>query len=247
MTPSRPRRPSGGPVNVALPGMPDLPVGADPDEPAARTQMPTDSVSGGPLPQVKETTQSFRESLFGVLTGRQVEGAGGGDVRAQLIAAFGSSGRDPSRPDTAAAAKGLGVSQRSVQRWLKKGGGLSTGHNEVLQRRARQVMTTKRGRQRAIAASQRTGKTSRPVGKSGKGLRVGGVQGIVTETEDDYRDRETSVMVTDEDLDALREVWAEHGDAGAAAWIHSHWDEHYVGKWHFQSIDDVSWSDTRNY
>lgn len=248
--PRRPRPPRSGVVNIPLPGMPEPPAArpAEPRQPRAeRLQAPTRSTGGDLLPKAEATSQEFRESLFGVLTGRKIKGSGRGDVRAQLIAAFGASARDSSRPNTAAAAKGLGVSQRSVQRWLKTGGGLSPSHNKKLQRRARQAMTTKRGRQQALAATQRAGVKPRPPGMGGRGLKVGGMQGVTSSLEGDYRDRDTAVIIKDEELQELRGVWAEGGDTAAAAWLHQHWDEHYVGKWHFKSIDSIEWTDTKNY
>lgn len=242
MAPPKPRRPKSRGVNIPLPGMPDPPQTG---QPSSTPKAGASSDDG--RPRAETLTQDFRESLFGALTGRQVRGAGSGDLRSQLIAAFGSSSRDPSRPDTAAAAKGLKVSQRSVQRWLKTNGGLSKQHDQALKRRARQAMTTKRGRERALAAAQRSGAGMRPTGRAGRGLRVGGVQGVTSDLEGDYRDRDTAVVVTDEDLTGLQSAWTEGGDVGAAAWLHNHWDTHYVGGWHFKSIDDVSWSDTKNY
>lgn len=205
--------------------------------------LPTRSSSGAELPRAEQRTPAFGVSVFTALTGRPTAEGGGRDVRSQLITAFGASPRDPSRPDTAAAAKALGVSQRSVQRWVA-GQGISARHQSTVARRARQAMTTKRGRARVLAQTSGAG---RPPGRKGQGLFVGGVQGVRSSIMDNYRDRETGVVLSESDLEDLRQTWAEHGDAGASAWLHQHWDSHYVGGWHFSEIDDVHWGDTRNY
>lgn len=237
----------GDDVNIPLPGLGD-PRRAEPASPAqprtgGRVPVPTHGSSGAPLPRAEQTTPGFRTSLFTALTGRPATDPGQGDVRSQLITAFGASRRDPTRPDTAAAAKALGVSQRSVQRWVS-GHGISPTHRRNVTRRARQAMTTKRGRARVLAQTAGAG---RPPGRKGQGLFVGGVQGVRSSVEDNYRDRETGVVLSEADLEDLRQTWAEHGDEGAAAWLHQHWDSHYVGGWHFSEIDDVRWGDTRNY
>lgn len=208
---------------------------------APAPQVPTHSASGALLPTVESTTPQFGRTMFSALTGRPAAGRGD-SIRAQLITAFGASRRDPDRPDTAAAAKALGVSQRSVQRWVA-GQGISPQHTRAVSTRARQAMSTKRGRARAIAA----GGSGRPPGRSGQGLIIGGVQGVKSSIADNYRDRETAVRLSDEDLAGLQAAWVEHGDTGAAAWMHQHWDSHYVSGWHFSEIDDVRWGDTRNY
>lgn len=242
----------GDDVNIPLPGL-GPPSSDPPREPApppsstagtgVRVPIPTRSTSGADLPRAERTTPGFRSSLFTALTGRPTADGGGRDVNSQLITAFGASPRDPSRADTAAAAKSLGVSQRSVQRWIA-GQGISAKHRGTVARRARQAMTTKRGRARVLAQTAGAG---RPPGRKGQGLFVGGVQGVTSSVIDNYRDRETGVVLSDADLEDMRQTWVEHGDEGAAAWLHQHWDSHYVGGWHFTEIDDIHWGDTRNY
>lgn len=244
MSPSK----DGDDVNIPLPGFETGQQQPEPEpDPApragARVPVPTRGSSGAPLPRAEQTTPAFRTSLFTALTGRPASDPGQGDVRSQLITAFGASPRDPSRPDTAAAAKALGVSQRSVQRWVA-GQGISPAHRSNVARRARQAMTTKRGRARVLAQTAGAG---RPPGRKGQGLFVGGVQGVTSSIADNYRDRETGVVLSEADLEDLRQTWAEHGEEGAAAWLHQHWDSHYVGGWHFNQIDNVHWGDTRNY
>lgn len=47
---------------------------------------------------------------------------------------------------------------------------------------------------------------------------------------------------------APRRVRAVEGrEHGAAAWLHSHYDQHYTDQWHFRSIDDIEWGDSPVY
>lgn len=246
MTPPRQRGGDTG-GNVPLPGMP----GTEPDQPqdgtagtTGRPALPTHSSSGSTLPQMEPTERSspaFRERIFGFVTGRRGGGALEGDRRAQLIAAFGANPRDPSRPNIAAAARGMGVSPRSVQRWAA-GAGISRRHQQALTTRARQAMTTRRGRAAALRAS---GDLTLPRGKNA--LRVGGDQGVVSASDGNYRVRETRAQVSPEDLQRMQDLWVEHGEAGVAAFLHDHFDQHYYSGWHFRSIDDIGWDNSSSY
>lgn len=230
----------GDGIDIPLPGLgsptDDTPASSRPRGPG----IPSTGRSGAPLPEASTVDPRFSEKLFQTFTGRT--GATRGDVRGQLITAFGASPRDPNRPDTAEAARRLGVSQRSVQRWLK-GGGVRPQTQAALTRRARQAMTTKRGRARALAQSTFT----RPPGRRGQGLIIGGWQGVVSSVDDNYRDRDTGVQLSTQDLEALQDTWVEHGQDGAIAWLHQHWDSHYTDGWHFRDIDDIGWGPTQNY
>lgn len=232
--------------NIPLPGLgtPGEPERPRPSGgPTPRVALPTQSTSGAELPTMLEaerTSAAWRETAFTFVTGR----AGGsyeGDSRAQLIAAFGASDRDPTRPDVKAAAKALKVSTRSVQRWIA-GGGVSAQHAKTLRTKARQAMTTKRGRERAIRA---IGALQPPKGKNA--IKIGGYQGVTTGEAGNYRPRETKVQVSAFDLEQLQQLWVDHGEAGAEAWLHAHYDQHYQSGWHFQSISDITWDSSTNY
>lgn len=218
-------------VDVPLPGMP-----GERDRPAP----PQHTISGADLPHLLPEAQGsdWRERAFTFITGRDGRGAADGDRAAQMIAAFGPSQRDPARPDVRAAAANLGVSPRSVQRWLA-GGGMRPQHAQDLQRKARQAMTTKRGRARTAKAA---GMSTPPPGKNA--IRVAGVQGVKSGRDGNYRVRETAVQLDAADLERLHELWVEHGEAGVEAFFHSHWDAHYVAGWHFRSIDDITWDNS---
>lgn len=235
--------------NIPLPDMPGPPAGQGDTPPPTGTGSvrPTTTQSGAALPQLPPDahTPTFREKVFGFVTGRRgAVGSSSGDVTAQLISAYGTSRRDPTRPDTAAAAKALNVSQRTVQRWVK-GGGLRPDHAKKVETQARQAMTTKRGRARAMKAAKATGASDRPPGKNA--ITIGGVQGAQSSIDENYRDRDTSVRVTDDDIASLQDLWVEHGSEGAADWLHAHYDEHYVEDWHFTDVEDIDWGTSSNY
>ena len=99
----------------------------------------------------------LRTSLFSMLTGRQADVSGqvGGDVRGMLMAVGGASSRTKSGIDLTRAAGKLGVSRRTVERWVKtaqtgSGQRPSSQHAKTLATKARQAATTKAGR-KAIA------------------------------------------------------------------------------------------------
>lgn len=248
--------PTGGdddqqvPGQIVLPGLPGAEEAPDVDQASAFTTEgsapPTHSrVTGAPLPQITEpVSPQLREQMFSFLTGRNGVGAASGDLDAQLISAFGASRRDTSRPDTAAAAKKLGVSQRSVQRWLA-GGGVRGDHREKIQRTARQAMTTKRGRARALRDSAKAGGAKRPRGRTG--IKLGGRQGVTSDLEVNYRARECTVGITDADVEAMQNIWVNHGEQGAAAFLQSHYDEHYAAGWHIQEVESLEWGNSTIY
>ncbi len=229
----------GDGIDIPLPGMPPIGAGGRAQGPVLPTQTP----SGVPLAEFDpgERTTAFREKAFAFLTGRPAGGALEGDRGAQLMAAFGASTRDPSRPNVAAAAKGLGVSTRSVQRWIA-GSGMSAKHAKTLSTKARQAMTTKRGRAAAVRAG---GALRPPRGKNG--IKVTGVMGKISASDGNYRPREARVQVQQDDLDQLQALWVEHGDAGVEAFLHSHFDQHYEPDWHFRSVDALEWDFNLNY
>src|SRR5664279_1619399 len=91
-------------------------------------------------------TTTLRSLLFASLTGREgdVSGQPTGDVPAMLTAAYGPGPRGGVH--TRAAAADLGVSQRTVQRWVAGEGHQrnrpAPEHLRTLARKARQAATT---------------------------------------------------------------------------------------------------------
>ncbi|TFF04352.1 hypothetical protein [Cellulosimicrobium funkei] len=183
-----------------------------------------------------------RGRLFQALTGRRgadVSGAGS-NMRGMLLAAFGASRRDPSKPDTAAAAKGLGVSQRTVQRWLAP----STRQHQrpkpatvqKLTTKARQAATTKTGRARALA------QVAAARGLPSGGFRVGvtGYQGL--ELDPSYaRVRHVPFDLDSPELtQGFLNAYVQGGEKGAMGWLTKNVDEIYgVDRWEFGRIDSI--------
>lgn len=187
-----------------------------------------------------KSAPSSRLGFFRALSGRtsaDPAGAGPEGLRGQLIAAFGTSRRDPNRPDTAAAAASLGVTQRTVQRWLATAGHQRQRPRASLQSkiatRARQAATTKRGRQRAIAATAST------YTKSGMRLTISGVQGI--EPGRDYVRPRTVPLDFDPELaQGLMAAYVDGGDAGAKQFISDNaYLIYQVPSWYIDRVDDI--------
>lgn len=182
-----------------------------------------------------------RGQFFQAMTGRDgadVSGSRGSDITAMLLGAFGASRRHPDRPDTAAAAKALKVTQRTVQRWLAtsdhqhqrpRAATLST-----LVTRARQAATTKAGRARTAQQSTRGA-----IGHVTKGMRVvvSGRQGV---SPDYFRQRSANFDIDPDLAPGFVQAWVDGGDAGASRWLVDHCESTYqVGSWAFGTIDQV--------
>lgn len=177
-----------------------------------------------------------RNAFFRALTGSSSADVQGGSVKGMLIAAFGGSKKDGARPDTAAAAKGLGVSQRTVQRWLA-----AEGHQrqaprattlKALSTKARQAASTRAGRARAIAGVRQQ------LTKRGFQLQIAGVQG--PQAGPGYmRLRTTGMNLDDPQVAAgFLDAWERGGDAAAQRYLID--QQVYYDSWAFESIEDIS-------
>lgn len=179
-----------------------------------------------------------RNAFFRALTGSSnadVQAGAGASLRGMLLASFGGSKKDTSRPDTAAAAKGLGVSQRTVQRWLAgEGHQQQTPRSDTLKqltRRARQAATTQRGRARAIS-----GQRDKLI-REGFRLNVAGVQG--PEPGPSYMRQRTTAMNLDPTQAAgFLSAWTKGGDDAAQRYLID--NQIYYDTWAFEHIDDLS-------
>ncbi len=177
-------------------------------------------------------TPGLRQRLFGALTGRagDVTGAAGGSITDKLAAAFGP-GKRGAAVNVQAAAKALGVTPRTVQRWIS--GQIRNpkpGHSRDLTRMARQAATTKAGRRAALAAT-RGDRASR----YGATLRIQGTQGPM-----DYErpKRWANLDLTGDDIDAMRAAYEDGGDKGLMSWTQGWLDQNYVEDWNIQTLDD---------
>lgn len=198
---------------------------------------------GSHAPAVAQDTQS-RSTIFSGLSGRQGAeiGSSGSSLRGMLISAFGTSKRDPSRPDVKAAAKGLGVTTRTVQRWIAAE---SKQHQKPkastlgkLTKRARQAVTTRRGRAAAIKAARQ---------KYASGVRVTmtGNQG----PEAAYaRPRTVPFDFSGSEMSqAFFDAYEKGGEAGLMDFLNENSNSAYaVQSWYIDSLDSMTLSDVFN-
>ncbi len=188
-------------------------------------------------------TPQLRQTLFGALTGRagEVTGRPDGDLRAMLQGAFGE-GRRRGGVDTRAAAQGLGVTQRTVQRWLAGTGrqrhGASPEHLKAIASRARQAASTQKGRRTAMAAARRG-----PLTRNGARLTVRGQQGPLRAGKEYRRMRRLDLDLQPEDVEALMSAYERGGDKAFVAWLEGHADAEYVADWGFDSVEDLELRD----
>jgi hypothetical protein len=208
-----------------------------------RSAPPTTDAKGNPLPQLKAehaNAPELRAAAARFALGRPTASTSAqGGLADALRSVYGASPRDPDRPDLRAAADDLGMSTRQLRRWAS-GESRPRSDNPRLQklrRRVRESTTTKAGRRRAM------GRTPAPMPQTATGIKVGGVQGVRSSNDDQYRDRNSEIDLTPEEYAELQQLWVENGHAGLTAGLHAHYSDHYVSNWHFESIDSITWSD----
>ncbi|WP_432571947.1 hypothetical protein [Kineococcus sp. SYSU DK005] len=203
-------------------------------------QRPALTAAGQPLPRMPEQhlgSAALRDAVAAFVLGRPAPGgAGRRDVRSMLLDAYGPSRRDPERPDLSSAAQDLGMSTRQLQRWVRGETTPQPGNPRLqkLARRARAATGSRAGRRRAL------GRHPAPPPEGPVGVRVGGVQGVLSSNDDQYRDRVTETSMSAQEFAELQRVWVEHGHRGAVDFLHAHFDRTYVTNWHFESIDTLT-------
>lgn len=173
-----------------------------------------------------------RGAMFSALTGTTGASVTGNsnDVRGMLTAVYGTTRRGKDAIDTREAAKRLGVSQRTVQRWITGQNKPSTDHLKKLQTRSRQSATTKRGRARALKRAT----ASKRIQTDAVRVRVGGTQG----PQGYQRDRNSAQKLSPEEYQGLLDAYATGGDNGALNFLQSVYGEKYVDNWKFDQISD---------
>lgn len=187
---------------------------------------------------------NLRGLLFGALSGRpnsDVSGKADGDVKGMLLAVGGASDKTRSGIDLTSAAKALGVSRRTVERWVRSadsgtGQRPSKEHQTTLARASRQRATTKAGRAQTLAGSSRMQRMARHGGK----VRINAFQGPM---ENKYK----RLRTVEWDLSAAeaREMMAAYearGDAGFMAWAQQFGTENYVPDWQIGDVEGLSFS-----
>jgi len=185
----------------------------------------------------------LRTSLFSMLTGRQADVSGqvGGDVRGMLMAVGGASSRTKSGIDLTRAAGKLGVSRRTVERWVKtaqtgSGQRPSSQHSKTLATKARQAATTKAGRKAALAGSP----LRQAIASRGARVAIDGMQRPHAAGQDYMRKRVTQLDLDPTDAEAMLNAWEQGGEKGFMSWASSFWDSEYLNDWKFDDVDSIT-------
>lgn len=181
--------------------------------------------------EAKNLTPQVRNSIFNALTGRGGDVTASGSITDKLVAAFGA-GKRGAAVDAQAAAKALGVTPRTVQRWVK--GEIrapKADHLKAITKAARQAASTQAGRRAALAASE-----GDRASKRGATLRIKGRQGPL-----DYErhGRLVTLDLTPEQVRAMRAAYANSGDKGLLEWTSTELDQSYVADWNILAIDEM--------
>lgn len=190
-------------------------------------------------------TASLRSALFAALTGREgdVSGQPTGDVRSMLAAAYGPGPRGGI--NTRAAGHDLGVSQRTVQRWVAGEGHQrnrpSSTHLQTLAGKARQAATTRRGRRAAL-----TGARSSPATRYGAKLSIRGVQGPTAAGREYRRPRQIMLQLDPDAVNDMLDAYEARGDKGLVGWLETYSSDTYVDGWGFDSIEHLDLDDPRS-
>ena len=170
-----------------------------------------------------------RRALFQALTGNEGADVGAGDnVAGMLRTVYGTVRRGQAVVDTREAARRLGVSQRTVQRWLKNENAPSPEHLAALRKRSRQAATTKRGSARALKRAIATAGFQR----DGVRVEVSGMQG----PQDYARDRLSRLKLAPDEYQGLLDAYAEGGDNAALEYLQEVYGEKYVDNWRFNTV-----------
>lgn len=201
-------------------------------------------MAGGPGSGQGGRRESPRGKLAGLVHRALMAGRGGdvagrpdGDIRGMLLAAGGPSSKTRSGINLTRAAEKLNVSRRTVERWVKTadtGAGQrpSPANLKRLAKAARQAVSTKAGRAQGAAAVTRRH-------PRGTWISVTAFQGPDDSEGEHMRDRRTTIELTPEDLQALRDAWTSQGEAGVKQWLTETFDDHYLPGWKFGDIDDI--------
>ena len=184
----------------------------------------------------------LRNRLFAALTGRDadVSGKPGGDLKGMLLAVGGSSTRTRSGIDLTRAAGRLGLSRRTLERWVKttetgEGQRPSPAHAKSLAKKARQAATTKAGRKAALAGST----LRRSITARGARISISGDQGPRAAGRDYIRYRTTMLELDPGDAEAMMNAWENGGEKGFMSWATTHWDQDYLADWKFGEVDGI--------
>lgn len=192
-----------------------------------------------------------RQAIFEGLTGREgassIDRTAPTDVHSMLMARFAHTWRGQERVNTREAAAELGVSQRTVQRWLKAGRMPAGATHRRLALSIRQQATRKHGRQ-AAAAAARDRLAPMLQRRGGVRLRVHGFQGAPPGPgmKDYRRGRNAYFDLSEAQLDAMLDAYEQDGDEGMQIWLNEAFGgpDGYVADWNISSIDRIEFGDS---
>jgi hypothetical protein len=186
---------------------------------------------------------SRRNLLFSAFTGRhEVETSGKStDIHAMLATTYGIERRGKTSIDTRKASKDLGVSQRTIQRWLKEENKPKLDNLKKIQTKSRQAASTKRGRQTALKASPKNVHFK----KYGAHLTVKGVQGPPPGSGGKAytRDRLSQLELDPDTFSALMDAFEQGGEKSAVAYLEGIYNDKYVADWSFGTIRELTFND----
>ncbi len=187
-------------------------------------------------------TTVLRGTLFSAFSGNpaDVSGRADADVRGMLLA-IGGPGKTKSGIDLSAAAKELGVTRRTVERWVTTAGERSKlgGANLAKVRtQSRQAATTKQGRRKAVARVRDAGGPGgSSIARYGSKITLKGSQGPAAAGKDYLRNRSISLQLDPESAQGMFDAYAEGGDKGFVSWMEGYAGDTYVDGWSIGSID----------
>ncbi|WP_270367018.1 helix-turn-helix domain-containing protein [Microbacterium algeriense] len=135
------------------------------------------------------------------------------------------------------AAKALGVSVRTVQRWLKGDHNPKKTTMDAIRKKARQAITTKRGRQQMV----RRARANQSIPGSWVKVAVSGRQGPLDASDPHYaRDRTIQQKITPEEYENFRNAWAMGGDVAAREYLESVLSARYLPDWKIGHISSMN-------
>lgn len=163
----------------------------------------------------------------------------GQSLMGMLRAIGGTSDRTRSGIDLTRAAERVGVSRRTVERWVSaeetgQGQRPSAQHQKTLTRRSRQAASTQRGRASTVRDSG-----LRRTFAGGARLSISANQGPIDPI---YRRlRTTGPLDLDPDqAQAMIEAYENGGEKGFLKWASNHWDSGYLDGWEIDSSKGLS-------
>ena len=180
-----------------------------------------------------------RLAFFEGLTGKSYASVSR-DTRSMLEFNFPGSDKQPINKREAA--RRLGVSVRTIERWAKGDTKPKPENLSKLTNRTRQSVTTKRGR---AQLAKRMKQTIPPTTE--RTISIHGRQGITAdpnaEGSEKPRNGYSKLDLTPEEQSAFFDSWAAGGDEGAARYLETLYSQpgRYVPNWHFHGIDGVEW------